>query len=105
MAITDTRSRTAPSQILYPGTQTHHNAAFEPPCFAGSGFVTRDLAQATLNAIADAVLSTDVAGNVVYLNVAAQAMTGWSHPAAVGRAVQDVFRIIDGESRDLLPER
>jgi diguanylate cyclase (GGDEF)-like protein/PAS domain S-box-containing protein len=59
----------------------------------------RDRAEATLNSIGDAVLSTDIAGGVTYLNLAAEAMTGWSLEAAANRPVEEVFRIIDGATR------
>jgi diguanylate cyclase (GGDEF)-like protein/PAS domain S-box-containing protein len=59
-------------------------------------FVEKERAQITLNSIGDAVISTDVAGNVTYLNQVAEAMTGWTGAEALGRAFGDVFRIIDG---------
>jgi diguanylate cyclase (GGDEF)-like protein/PAS domain S-box-containing protein len=58
-------------------------------------FTARELAQVTLNSIGDGVISTDVAGNVTYLNQVAEAMTGWTGAEALGRAFGDVFRIID----------
>jgi len=60
----------------------------------------RERAQVTLNSIGDAVISTDVAGNVAYLNAVAEGMTGWSRQEAVGRPLQEVLRIIDGDSRE-----
>jgi diguanylate cyclase (GGDEF)-like protein/PAS domain S-box-containing protein len=57
-------------------------------------------AQTTLDSIGDAVVSTDLAGNVAYLNRVAERMTGWSRQQAVGRPLQDVVRIIDAESRE-----
>ncbi len=39
-------------------------------------FLEKERAQVTLNSIGDAVLSTDIAGNVTYLNAVAQTMTG-----------------------------
>jgi len=59
-------------------------------------FIEKDRAQVTLNSIGDAVLSTDTLGNVVYLNVVAEHMTGWSRKEAVGHPLSDVFQIIDG---------
>jgi len=57
-------------------------------------------ARVTLNSIGDAVVSTDVAGNVTYLNAVAEEMTGWSGSEAAGMPLQDVVRIIDAESRE-----
>ena len=61
-------------------------------------FIEKERAQVTLNSIGDAVISTDVAGNVTYLNQVAEAMTGWTSAEAMGRAFGDVFRIIDREN-------
>ena len=63
----------------------------------------REQAEATLNSIGDAVLSTDTDGRVIYLNLAAETMTGWSREAAVGRQVEEVFRLIDRGTRDVAP--
>ena len=53
----------------------------------------------TLDCIGDAVLSTDVNGCVTYLNLAAEAMTGWSRESAAGRPFGDVLHIIDRDTR------
>jgi diguanylate cyclase (GGDEF)-like protein/PAS domain S-box-containing protein len=60
----------------------------------------KEHAQVTLNSIGDAVVTTDVAGNVTYLNPAAESMTGWSRQDASGRPLQQVLRIIDADSRE-----
>ncbi len=62
-------------------------------------FEEKERAQVTLNSIGDAVLSTDLAGNVTYLNLVAEAMTGWSRQEALGRPLEEVFTILDGETR------
>ena len=64
-------------------------------------FMEKERAQVTLNSIGDAVLSTDIAGNVTYLNLVAEHMTGWSWQEAVGRPLAEVFQIIDGATREL----
>jgi diguanylate cyclase (GGDEF)-like protein/PAS domain S-box-containing protein len=66
-------------------------------------FLEKERAQVTLNSIGDAVLSTDNAGNVTYLNQVAEEMTGWSCQEAIGRPLDDVFQIIDGATRELAP--
>jgi diguanylate cyclase (GGDEF)-like protein/PAS domain S-box-containing protein len=58
-------------------------------------FDEKERAQVTLNSIGDAVISTDAAGNVTYLNRVAEAMTGWTGAEARGRPFGDVFQIID----------
>ncbi|MEF8724842.1 MAG: diguanylate cyclase [Candidatus Accumulibacter delftensis] len=54
-------------------------------------FEEKERAQVTLNSIGDAVLTTDLAGNVSYLNLVAEAMTGWSSEEALGRPLSEVF--------------
>ena len=62
-------------------------------------FEEKERAQVTLNSIGDAVLTTDLLGNVTYLNLVAETLTGWSREDALGRALSEVFRIIDGTTR------
>jgi diguanylate cyclase (GGDEF)-like protein/PAS domain S-box-containing protein len=57
-------------------------------------------AQVTLDSIGDGVISIDVAGNITYLNPVAVSMTGWSRSEAYGRPLQEVLRLIDGDSRE-----
>ena len=60
----------------------------------------KERAEVTLNSIGDAVLSTDIAGNVTYLNSVAECMTGWTKSEAMGRPLAEVFSIIDGTTRE-----
>jgi diguanylate cyclase (GGDEF)-like protein/PAS domain S-box-containing protein len=62
-------------------------------------FLERERARVTLDSIGDAVLSTDIAGNVTYLNSIAEKLTGWSQDDAAGRPLGQVFRIVDGTTR------
>lgn len=62
-------------------------------------FVEKERAQVTLNSIGDAVLTSDLMGNVGYLNAAAEAMTGWSREDASGRPVSEIFNIVNGLTR------
>jgi len=59
----------------------------------------KERALVTLNSIGDAVLCTDVSGNITYLNFVAETMTGWRREEATGKPLAEVFRIIDGTSR------
>jgi diguanylate cyclase (GGDEF)-like protein/PAS domain S-box-containing protein len=62
----------------------------------------KERAQVTLNSIGDAVMSTDIRGNVTYLNRVAEGLTGWSLEEAVGHPVDEVFRIIDSLTRECI---
>jgi diguanylate cyclase (GGDEF)-like protein/PAS domain S-box-containing protein len=58
-------------------------------------FREKERAQVTLDSIGDAVVCTDVLGNVTFLNPTAEALTGWQASEAIGRPFAQVFRIID----------
>jgi len=62
-------------------------------------YVERERAVVTLNSIGDAVLCTDISGNITYLNLVAETMTGWRREEATGKRLAEVFRIIDGSTR------
>lgn len=47
------------------------------------------------------MVTTDPAGKVSYLNLVAERMTGWSREDALGQPLADVFRIIDGATREV----
>ena len=63
-------------------------------------FLESGRAQITLASIGDAVISTDVPGNITYLNPVAESMTGWSRQEASGRPLREVLRLVDGDSRE-----
>ncbi len=53
----------------------------------------------TLNSIGDAVIATDAKGQVRRMNPLAERLTGWTFAEAAGRPVDDIFRIINQETR------
>lgn len=57
----------------------------------------------TLNSIGDAVLATDTAGRITRMNPVAEKLTGWTRADALNRAIGDVFRIINEETRAPVP--
>jgi diguanylate cyclase (GGDEF)-like protein/PAS domain S-box-containing protein len=63
-------------------------------------FEEKERAQVTLNSIGDAVISTDVWGQVTYLNAVAEILTGWRCSEAVGRQLEEVFVLVDGTTRN-----
>jgi len=56
----------------------------------------------TLQSIGDAVLSTDAAWHVNFINPIAEKLLGWSSAEALGRHVSEVFQVLDGTSRERL---
>jgi diguanylate cyclase (GGDEF)-like protein/PAS domain S-box-containing protein len=58
-------------------------------------YVATARAEITLNSIGDAVISTDMAGRVDYLNTAAELITGWPRKEANGRPIAEVLDIVD----------
>jgi diguanylate cyclase (GGDEF)-like protein/PAS domain S-box-containing protein len=66
-------------------------------------FEEKERAQVTLNSIGDAVVCTDVSGNITFLNLVAEKMTGWSWQEATGKPMAEVFHILDATSRETIP--
>jgi diguanylate cyclase (GGDEF)-like protein/PAS domain S-box-containing protein len=66
-------------------------------------FDEQQRAQVTLNSIGDGVISTDVEGRVTYLNGVAEKLTGWPKAEAIGRPLEEVFKIIDSDTRQSVP--
>jgi len=56
----------------------------------------------TLRAIGDAVIATDTAGKVTFMNRAAELITGRREDQAVGRSVAEIFSVVDEQTRELL---
>jgi len=53
----------------------------------------------TLDSIGDAVIVTDVKGNITRMNPIAESLTGWQNKEARGRPLPMVFQIINAQSR------
>lgn len=53
----------------------------------------------TLSSIGDAVIVTDTRGRITLLNSVAQSLTGWSETDAIGKPLEEVFRIVDEQTR------
>ena len=60
----------------------------------------RERAQVTLHSIADAVITTDMNGQIEYLNPSAAQLTGWDSEIARGLPIQRVFSLFNDDSRE-----
>ncbi|MGA2514762.1 MAG: ATP-binding protein [Candidatus Limnocylindrales bacterium] len=67
-------------------------------------FEEKERAQVTLNSIGDAVTCTDVAGNITFLNLVAETLTGWSLLEGTGRPMAEVLRFVDATTRETTPD-
>ena len=59
----------------------------------------KDRAQTTLNSIGEVVITTDVNGQIEYMNPAAELMTGWDAGIARGLPLERVFSLFDDPSK------
>lgn len=59
----------------------------------------RERLRVTLQSIGDGVISTDTGGLINVINPVAQSWTGWAESDAIGRPLDEVFRIINEETR------
>jgi PAS domain S-box-containing protein len=58
----------------------------------------RERLVAALGAIGEGVICIDAAGSVTFLNPASEAWTGWQESDALGKNIDDVFRIVPSEA-------
>lgn len=65
-------------------------------------YLEKERAEVTLASIGDAVLTTDAVGNVTFINQVAQQYTGWTQAEAAGQSVEQIFHIINENSRQLV---
>ncbi|MFO1484484.1 MAG: PAS domain S-box protein [Verrucomicrobiaceae bacterium] len=61
--------------------------------------LNRENLDVTLRSIGDAVLATDAQRRITRMNSVAEKLTGWPEAEALGRPVDEVFRIINEETR------
>lgn len=73
------------------------------PIAVRAGVPSDDRARDTLESIGDAVITTDLAGTITYLNPTAVRLTGWTADEATGEALDIVFPLIAEGSRLRLP--
>ncbi|MHB1586030.1 MAG: bifunctional diguanylate cyclase/phosphodiesterase [Acidiferrobacteraceae bacterium] len=65
---------------------------------------TRERALTTLQAIGDAVITTDASGHIDYLNPKAVRLTGWTKEAAIGLPLRAVYRPVDTYGEAATPD-
>jgi len=64
----------------------------------------RSLLSVTLESIGDAVITTNARGQITWLNPVAERLTGWTSLEAIGRALTQVFHVVDEATRAPSPD-
>ena len=64
----------------------------------------REWLRVTLMSIGDAVIATDAAGRITFVNPVAESLTGWKAEEALGRPLPAVFRIVNEQTGQTLEE-
>ena len=67
-------------------------------------FEEKERAEVTLQSIADAVITTDRAGTVDYINPIAEKMTGWPSDEACGRNVVEIVKLVKDGSNEAIED-
>lgn len=62
----------------------------------------RELLRVTLSSIGDGVIATNSEGKISFINSVAESLTGWPGSEAIGKPLDDVFRIISERTRESL---
>jgi len=56
-------------------------------------YIEKQLYQATLASIGDAVISCDTSSHIIFLNKVAERITGWTQEEAIGQHIENIFNI------------
>lgn len=62
----------------------------------------REWFEVTLRSIGDAVIATDMEGKITFMNQVAQTLTAWPISEAQGHVLEDVFHIVNEETRNIV---
>jgi diguanylate cyclase (GGDEF)-like protein/PAS domain S-box-containing protein len=70
---------------------------------ANALFKQKELAEVTLHSIGDAVITTNAAAEVEYINPIAEELTGWSLEEAHGKPLAEVIVLVNGVTQEAEP--
>lgn len=68
---------------------------------AESLYIEKELFRTTLLSVGDGVISTDKKGNIKIMNQIAQSLTGWTQEEAIGKPLEQVFKIVHENTKEV----
>jgi PAS domain S-box-containing protein len=60
----------------------------------------KELLAVTLKSIGDALIATDISGQVIFMNEVAESLTGWTQTEATGKPLEMIFKIVNEATRE-----
>ncbi|MCU1247436.1 MAG: putative sensory box histidine kinase [Edaphobacter sp.] len=86
-------------RIFYKLTSAHDRQIREVELRRAETFVREQWLNTTLRSIGDAVIACDIDGNVEFMNLVAERLTGWTEAQAKGKSLHEIFRIFNQDTR------
>jgi diguanylate cyclase len=62
-------------------------------------FIEKELFKTTLLSVPDAVIATDISGNILIMNPVAEKLTGWTNNEVRGKYLGNILKVIHADSR------
>jgi PAS domain S-box-containing protein len=87
------------SRIFHKLTAAHNRQIQEVELRRAESFVREQWLNTTIRSIGDAVIACDTDGNVDFMNLVAEQLTGWTEAQAKGRYLHEIFPIFNQETR------
>jgi PAS domain S-box-containing protein len=86
-------------RIFHKLTAAHNRQIQEVELRRAESFVREQWLNTTIRSIGDAVIACDTDGNVDFMNLVAEQLTGWPEAQAKGRSLHEIFPIFNQETR------
>jgi len=86
-------------RIFHKLTSAHNRQIQDVEVRRAESFVREQWLNITIRSIGDAVIACDTDGNVEFMNLVAEQLTGWTEAQAKGKSLHEIFPIFNEETR------
>jgi PAS domain S-box-containing protein len=86
-------------RVFHELTSAHDRQIQEIELRRAESFVREQWLNITIRSIGDAVIACDTDGNVEFMNLVAEQLTGWTEAHAKGKSLHEIFPIFNEETR------